>query len=198
MRRLLLVFLALAAGCGDPDPATAPVTPRQYAPSLAKVSVDSASQRFAPQGYEVKEFRAVHRMTWTFTRKPTPEVILSFGLDGSAPDKIEDVCASCLYFDKKNHDPEAMNLFVQVLREAYKGRQFEEIKSWLRENFNRPTVTRYTDGLEFSIQSAPTFRQLRIRHDPRRPAQSTARLEWAPPTNHPARRQPVRVEQPTL
>lgn len=177
LRFLPLLSALLMAGCGDPDPATAPVAPRIYAPPLPKVNIKSVSDRLLPKGFEVQEFRAVNRINWAYKKNLSRDVILSATFDGSDPSSIEDVMARCLFFDKGNHDAAAIDFFIDVLGQAYQGSKRREMASWLRENFNKPDATICIEGVEFCVQYAPMFRQLRIRIDPYRPAREPERFD---------------------
>ena len=162
-------------GCDDPDPATVPITPRQYAPSMPKLTVQKVTQPFVDQGFEVTEFRAIERLSWRCTKQKSTNVSLTVSLGGSAIDRIEEVDAAFLSFDKAGHDSEVQSFFAQVVRAAFPGKQLREAEKWVRENAGRIASFK-SDGFVIDLGAGGNLRHMRIRWDPQRRRQGVG--QW--------------------
>lgn len=169
-REFLLGFLWLVivavAGCADPDPATTPILPRgEYAPALPNLEVDNVMPLFVDQGFEQKEIHATNRIGWRCTLKRSDTVTLALHMAGTARDRIEQVDASLLNFDKINRDSEARDFFIQVARAVYTGRDSLKALEWIRENTGRVEIIKF-EKIQFELGAGGNLVHIRIRWDP--------------------------------
>lgn len=172
----LLLFAVAIAGCGDPDPKTAPVTRWPYGPSFPTLTLADVTQPLVEQGFELKESRAQSHMTWNCTLRKSDNTVAFVRLTGSAPDNIEEIHSAFMNFGKANLDADAQHFFVQLVRSAYRGRRSAEVASWVRDNTGRGAIASF-DGIEFRMGTTRDSMILWIRPDPEDPRNAD---NWGP------------------
>jgi len=84
---------------------------------------------------------------------------------GGAPDSIEEVNATFLNFDSKDHAEAARDFLVKVAKTVYRGKDAFTAYEWVRDNAGGTADANFHD-VEFHIANGGSEQLLRIRLDP--------------------------------